>query len=107
MIDKDPKRTGVKASLIPVEFPPVYFDEQNRMCGPPGAFLARSPANSPDHWILCCPGCGEAGSPKDGAKWTATQGNFDDVTTLTLSPSVAMGCCGWHGYLRNGVFESC
>lgn len=103
----DPKRTGVKASLIPVEFPPVYYDERNRMCGPPGAFLDRDPPNSADRWILCCPGCGEAGSPRDGQHWQCVQGSFDDVTTLTLSPSIAKSCCGWHGYLKNGVFENC
>ncbi len=106
----DPKRTGVKASLIPVVFEPdgpVYWSEKNRMCGPLGAFLDRDPPNTPDSWILCCPGCGEAGSPREGQHWQATQGSFGDVTTLTLAPSIAKSCCGWHGYLRNGVFESC
>jgi hypothetical protein len=104
----DPKRTGVKASLIPVEFPPCYYSAKNRLCGPPGAFLSRNPPNTPESWILCCPGCGEAGGPRDGAKWQATQGSFDDVSSLTLTPSILCGgCCGWHGYLVNGVFQSC
>jgi hypothetical protein len=103
--DADPKRTGVKASMIQYTEPPIYYDG-NRLCGPPGAFINRMEQNL-SHWILCCPGCGEAGSPRDGHAWTATQGSFDDVSTLTLSPSIAKSCCGWHGYLRNGVFESC
>lgn len=109
----DPKRTGVKASIVSVVFAPepdatVYYNEKHRLCGPPGAYLDRHPQNTPNEWTLCCPGCGEAGGPRQGATWTATSGSFDDVTTLTLSPSIhCTGCCGWHGYLRNGIFESC
>lgn len=102
----DPKRTGVKASMIPFTEPPMYYNERNRLCGPLGAFLERVPTNE-NSWILCCPGCGEAGSPREGARWQCTEGSFDDVTTLTLAPSIAKSCCGWHGYLKNGVFESC
>src|SRR6185436_16809538 len=102
IVDIDPKRTGVKASLIPVVFGPepnatVWYSDKNRLCGPPGAYLDRHPQNTPDEWTLCCPGCGEAGGPREGAKWTATSGSFEDVTTLTLSPSIhCAGCCGWH-----------
>lgn len=103
----DPKRTGVKASMIPVTFPPCYYSDKNRLCGPPGAYLSRDDTG-PNNWVLCCPGCGEAGGPREGAKWQCTQGSFADVTTLTLSPSILCGgCCGWHGYLKAGTFESC
>lgn len=61
----DPKRTGVKASRIPVVFPPVYYNEKNRLCGPLGAFLEFE-GIGPDSWVMCCPGCGEAGSPREG-----------------------------------------
>lgn len=73
----------------------------------------------PDDNLLqfACPGCGRCGAipaahPKppngNGATWDLVGGTLDDVTTLTLSPSIhCVGCCGWHGYLRNGVFESC
>lgn len=101
----DPKRTGIKASLIPFTEPPMYYKD-NRLHGPLGAFIERDGLGA-SSWVLCCPGCGEAGSPKEGAKWTCTKGSFEDVTSLTLSPSIAKGCCGWHGYLNNGVFESC
>lgn len=70
-----------------------------------------------DHLLFACPGCGRTGAiraahPKpdngNGATWDITGGSLDDVTTLTLNPSInCVGCCGWHGYLRNGVFESC
>ena len=105
MNDVDPKRTGVKASLVPYGEPNTYY-VNDRLHGPPGAFLD-SVGIGVNNWILCCPGCGEAGSPRDGASWQATHGSFSDVTTLTLVPSIAKSCCGWHGYLNNGVFESC
>lgn len=100
---KDPQRTGVKATLISWGEPPMYLEE-DRWHGPIGAFIT---TDNPDHWLLCCPGCGELGSPKDGAKWTIASGSWEDVSTLTLTPSIAKSCCGWHGYLKNGVFESC
>jgi hypothetical protein len=46
-------------------------------------------------------------APVDGATWTPVEGDWSDVTTLTLTPSVARSCCGWHGYLRAGKFVSC
>ena len=54
-----------------------------------------------------CPDCGQVGSPRDGQHWQIVGGSFADVTALTLSPSIAKNCCGWHGCLRNGVFEIC
>lgn len=63
--------------------------------------------------ILACPGCGKVsgmtvGDPKpdngNGATWLMT-GDFPNG--LTLQPSInCVGCCGWHGYLTNGVFNS-
>jgi hypothetical protein len=99
----DPKRTGVKATMIPWTEPPMEL-VNDRWHGPLGAFIQ---SGAPEHWTLCCPGCGELGSPRDGAVWSVTSGSWDDVSTLTLSPSIAKNCCGWHGFLRHGVFESC
>lgn len=96
----------IRASLVPFTEPPMEI-VNDRWYGPRGAFIERNPPNSGDSWILCCPKCGQMGSPREGQKWTVTGGSFDDVTTLTLSPSIAKSCCGWHGYLRNGVFEEC
>ena len=104
-VEIDPKRTGVKASLIGFSEPPMELIN-HRWHGPLGAFLNQV-GISPTSWQLCCPGCGELGSPRDGQQWTATSGSFADVTTLTIAPSIAKSCCGWHGYLKNGVFESC
>ena len=98
----DPHRSGVKATMIPWTEPPVELID-DRWHGPLGAYLERS-GTDPDHWLLACPGCGEIGSPRDGAHWTAVKGSFADVTTLTLMPSIAKSCCSWHGYLVSGVF---
>ncbi len=100
----DPKRSGIKASLIEWAEPPMYL-ENHRWHGPLGAFLEREGIGLPRNWLLCCPGCGELGAPKDTASWTAPLGSFADVTTLTLRPSILKDCCGWHGYLTHGVFE--
>jgi hypothetical protein len=99
----DKMRSGVKATMIPWTEPPLYL-ENSKWHGPPGAFLTRE-GTGPSSWLLCCPGCGEAGSPRTGAVWTATKGSFDDVSGLTLRPSIQKNCCGWHGYLNSGVFE--
>jgi hypothetical protein len=81
--------------------------------GTPGE-ACRYPA-MPDHLVHACPGCGRMGAikadhpkPSPSPSWDIVAGSLDDVTTLTLSPSIhCKGCCGWHGYLKNGVFESC
>jgi hypothetical protein len=64
-----------------------------------------------------CPGCGRVACvrvshPKpdnsNGATWDVVSGSVEDVTTLSLQPSInCTGCCGWHGYLTNGVFVPC
>lgn len=105
MSEKNPKRTGVKASMISWTEPPLELID-DKWHGPFGAFIDRVGTDA-SNWLLACPGCGELGSPKTGAKWTIKSGSFADVSTLTLNPSIAKGCCGWHGYLHNGVFESC
>jgi len=54
-----------------------------------------------------CPGCGKSGVINvDGAfKPTWTLSGEPDAPTL--NPSVnRVGCCGWHGWLRNGVWVS-
>jgi len=104
----DPRRT-VKAVQVP-------NDDQRLQPGEseitePG--LARRLDS--DHLLFSCPGCGRpgairAGNPKSGdpPSWDVTGGSLDDVTMLTLAPSIhCVGCCGWHGFLQNGVFKSC
>jgi hypothetical protein len=77
----------------------------SRWHGPPGAFIEMDPPNSGTSWRLCCPSCGELGSPRDGQTWQVLGGSWADVATLTLTPSILKNCCGWHGYLVNGVFR--
>jgi hypothetical protein len=49
---------------------------------------------------------GPAEKPKTGPSWAIT-GNVSEIETVTLSPSInCIGCCGWHGYLTRGVFNS-
>lgn len=58
--------------------------------------------------VFVCPcGCQAVASipfhnaPEDEPKW-----NWDgDEDAPTLSPSLHNLNCGWHGFLRNGVFE--
>jgi hypothetical protein len=90
----------VKATRINFTDPPMYLKD-DRWHGPPGAIVSFKNGGL----VFCCPACGELGSPKDDAHWQAIKGNYTDVTTLTLMPSIAKSCCGWHGYLVDGVFQ--
>lgn len=64
---------------------------------------------------IACPGCGRRSMlplvAGHRCRWTVTAGDVRDLASLTLSPSifhrVEDGGCGWHGWLRGGVFESC
>lgn len=98
--DVDPKRTGIEASKIKWTEPPMFLVD-GRWYGPCGAILLRDGGS----FVLCCPGCGEAGSGRDDARWQVTEGSWDDVSSLTLRPSIAKSCCGWHGYLTRGNFQ--
>lgn len=67
------------------------------------------------HLVNACPGCGRVsairvGNPKpvESPSWGIEGGSLDDVTKLTLRPSMnCTPCCGWHGYLTDGVFAPC
>jgi hypothetical protein len=69
----------------------------------------------PDGCVLlnACPGCGQVSGMKIGFRtkpdapgWLLTVGDPDDAMTWTVIPSInCVGCCGWHGYLRAGVFS--
>jgi len=104
----DPKRTckAIQAAPDDPKLQPREFEYTE-----PG--LARRLGG--DHLLFACPGCGRTGAiraanpkPGDSPSWDIASGSLDDVTTLTLSPSInCVGCCGWHGYLTGGVFKSC
>jgi hypothetical protein len=98
----DPKRSGVKAVLVE-----GYTDDL-----PPGACLPWDQNSGRLHFA--CPGCGQLGGvncghpkPAQGLSWDIVSGSPADPATLTLTPSInCVGCCGWHGFLTNGVFNS-
>lgn len=104
----DPKRTNLIATLVPSLWHPDggYVDKAD-----PGVFTLDERVNG--LLILACPGCGRVsgmsvGNPKppngNGATWLLT----GDPARPTLQPSInCQGCCGWHGYLTDGVFTSC
>ncbi len=92
----------VPATKIQWSEPPMYL-EGDRWHGPPGAIVNFNVDTN--GLVFCCPACGQLGSPRAGAKWTITEGSFADVSTLTLAPSIAKSCCGWHGYLVKGQFQ--
>lgn len=103
----DPKRT-VKATRGENAWPDDGYTA-------PGEVFIDTEEAYKDHLLFACPGCGRMGSirathPKDanGPSWDIVTGSLKEPEGLTLHPSInCIGCCGWHGHLRNGVFESC
>jgi hypothetical protein len=69
------------------------------------------------HMMIKCPGCGRASAmhvrapgvphPADMDSWLI---KFDN-NAITLEPSISHatenGGCGWHGWLREGVYNKC
>lgn len=54
-----------------------------------------------------CPGCGRRCALTIGGD-KSPRWNVDQRDPLTLTPSVnCVGCCGWHGFLKNGEWVSC
>jgi hypothetical protein len=64
------------------------------------------------HIMMKCPGCGHESAmhvrvpgtphPTIAESWEVS-GLPDEIT---LHPSInAVGCCGWHGWLKNGVYS--
>ncbi len=53
--------------------------------------------------LIVCPGCGKTSGSSQKHKF--------NKTTLSYTPSIvhdkALGGCGWHGWLTNGVFSEC
>lgn len=98
----DNTRTGLKATPTVFELEDDLFPDY----GVPGSFEMRD-----GHMMLACPGCGRVsgmrvGSPKpaDSPSWEL----FGTPEEPTLNPSVnCVGCCGWHGWLKSGVFVVC
>ncbi len=103
----DPRRTGLKA--VPTVFVPDKEEGLYAEYAEPGWFELRV-GEKGTLMMLACPGCGRVsgmtvGNPKpdngNGATWLLT----GPAESPTLHPSVnCVGCCGWHGWLKNGVF---
>lgn len=97
--------------MTEVKTPPVaatLFGDIDQVHANAGAFeYYREGERFPAGMIYCCPcGCGATGAlafrPHESPSWE-WDGNHEKPT---LSPSVHhVG--HWHGYLRNGVWESC
>ena len=99
---KDPKRAGVRA--VRVRFPDADGLPQT---GEPGEFELWGT----DHMFLACPGCGwvsgmRVGNPKPALSPSWHMTGPPDAPSLTPSLNCT-GCCGWHGYLTDGVFNPC
>ncbi len=98
----DPKRTNVKAVLL----------DKFKFHAKPGECQWDAESSRLE---FACPGCGQWGSiscghpkPARSPSWDITAGSPEDPGSLTLSPSInCIGCCAWHGHLRNGLFVSC
>ena len=109
MPDIDPKRT-VKAITVRV------FEDDGGVV--PGMDMDAQPPGTcqrvhNNRMMFTCPGCGQWGGvqafhgDKKPEGWQIVSGTLDDASTLSLSPSIhCISCCGWHGYLREGVFRS-
>jgi Family of unknown function (DUF6527) len=56
-----------------------------------------------------CPGCGAESFLQFFDNGPGPCWSFDgNKEKPTLTPSVhSVGCCGWHGYLQNGIWVSC
>lgn len=50
--------------------------------------------------VLACPRCGGISASAGSHKWDAQTQTY----TPSIVHSVALGGCGWHGYIRNGEF---
>lgn len=102
----------VKATFVPHD---AFFDEEMRTKVPGSLCVApddEQEAGKPwTRWYYACPcGCGAAGAlrvqagekPSHSPSWM-WNGSRD---APTLTPSVYF-VGHWHGWLRNGVWESC
>jgi hypothetical protein len=106
----DVKTAPVKAAFLTAD---RFWDTSTpfRRCTTPGAILLGEEEEDPGAWWYCCPcGCGHVGrlyvgvvrKPPQSPSWAWTGGK----EAATLSPSVHhVG--HWHGWLKNGVWESC
>lgn len=101
-----------------------FLVDELKMPGQPGAVhIVRGWKDDNKHLIMgmnhCCPcGCGNWSFMRFEAYgfpnfWGPQPKDGDDLTKLTLTPSIGIhpladgGAYHWHGFLRDGVFEEC
>lgn len=48
--------------------------------------------------FICCPQCGEG-------SFTSTHKIQNNSSIITVTPSIQMYCCDWHGYLTDNEFK--
>jgi len=85
-------------------------DHDDFEAGGPGTVqMATNQAGSPATLLIKCPGCGEASAlPLHGRADKHDPGwDLKKRSPLTLHPSIHhdVELCGWHGFLRDGVFS--
>lgn len=112
------KNRTVKATALPRDGEGWFMEDGTpgamhlQHIGDGGAFVeAGDPGIRHTILIFNCPGCGRFGSipvgrtkPPIGPSWEMS----GEGLALTLKPSInCVGCCGWHGFLTDGVFVSC
>ena len=82
----------------------------------PGSVEIRGAGHDAGGYAIACPGCGSRsflaiGPDNPHPRWSVESGDVAIPSTVTLSPSIVhtveRGGCGWHGYLRTGVFTPC
>ena len=93
---------------IPYNIRATFLEEAAK-----GSFrIADEQVGAPAHlWFFCPCGCGALSSirigervkpaPEPSWSWNGNR------TSPTLEPSVRQLNCGWHGWLRDGYWESC
>lgn len=110
MLTRDPHRTVAARIVEDIDAEDVG----------PGALMLTHRSNDRSvvaGYILTCPGCGQQSglflNPVDPGvpRWRVVAGDPARAEGLTLAPSIhhttAQGGCGWHGWLRDGVFAPC
>lgn len=81
----------------------------------PGSVEVRGTSTVVYGYGFTCPGCGARNwlalsEDQPHPRWRVTGGDAATPTGVTVEPSIfhtkERGGCGWHGYLRAGVFVS-
>ncbi|MBM2294691.1 hypothetical protein JQX09_22505 [Sulfitobacter pseudonitzschiae] len=88
--------------------------EDHRKTEAPGSIFVNHPngAQLAQLWFYCPCGCGDLSMIDVGHKFKpdGDRPTWDwngEMSRPTLSPSVHNLNCGWHGWLRDGYWESC